>query len=98
MKKMLLELYSLKRRELKVLRADYSDEKLLAARKRFIVGEISRPLTIVSLYHYIDKHGDFLKGKRVHQKIANAFFNSLPSKKQVQVLEYIDEFGDKEDE
>ncbi len=92
MKELLLELYSLKRRELKTLRAEYSDEKLLKARKRFKVGTISRPLTVVALYHYIDEHGDFMNGKRCHQKIAEAFFNGLQSKKKIEVLEYIEEF------
>jgi len=93
MKELLLELYSLKRRELKTLRAEYSDEKLLKARKRFIVGTISRPLTLISLYYYIDEHGDFMNGKRIHQKIAEAFYNGLKSKDKLLVLEYIEEFG-----
>ena len=98
MKKLLLELYSLKRRELKALRAKYSDEKLLAARKKFMFGKVSSPLTIVSLYHYIDSHGNFISGKRCHQRIAEAFYNGLTSKLKLAVLEYIDEFGGTEDE
>jgi len=56
-------------------------------------------ITKVSLMYYLDKHGDFSEGNKIHQKIARAIFGSLDASDKIEIMKYVQwlEEGDEED-
>jgi hypothetical protein len=61
------------------------------------------PLSQISLFHYVDKHGDFNDlSKEPHRLIARELYKNLPVKEKIALAEYIEswenDFEDDEDE
>lgn len=48
------------------------------------------PVSKVSLYYYMDKHGDFTQQKSKGDIVANMIFESLPVQEKLRVGEYLD--------
>jgi len=92
MKDYVKEIYKLKNSQLNLLLEDMSVDDLLSQRRHFKVQPegIMQPVTVWRLFYYIDKQGDFVnKGKLKHHRIARAIFESMGTKRKLEVLEYI---------
>lgn len=49
------------------------------------------PISQISLFHYIDRHGDFNDlHKEPHRLIARAIYEDLPVKEKIAIAEYIE--------
>ena len=80
--------------QMKVLaKAGVSDLELMRFIPLFDPDSTGEPISQISLYHYIDKHGDFTTGKKpIHKKVANEIFNNFSSKQKMEVLQYLDDY------
>lgn len=100
MKKFLKQLYLLNREQLKLLMGKYTEERLLASKQYFVFeGANIAPVTTLRLFYYIDSHGNFLeKGKKCHHNIARAIFESMNNHHKVEVMQYIEDLNEEENE
>lgn len=83
--------------------ADIPLRDQIEATKEFAIGNNNKPLTLVSLLTYIDRHGGaFIQAPQgPHKRIALAIYSSYSAQQRLKVLEYIDghenEWEDEED-
>lgn len=52
------------------------------------------PISKISLYYYVDKHGDFTELNKPSDHVAMAIFESLPIKEQIAIGEYMEHLED----
>jgi len=87
------EIFRLNNKQLKLLLKALPEKIIMEQRKHFKVRPdgIMQPVTVWRLFYYIDIHGDFInEGKLRHHKIARAIYNSMSSRRKLEILEYID--------
>lgn len=83
------EIYCLNTTQYNKLMEEMEEGELMEQYRHFQVAENMHQITSWWMTYYIDKFGDFSKGKLKHHRIAMSIFESMRPKEKTETLQYI---------